>query len=53
MLENEKLFNDQYYSWFICADCHFKNIQTIVLFNLLINNTPFQIQPMDANDNNI
>ncbi len=41
MPENQKLIIDQYYCWLICVDCHLKNIQTPLLLNLLVNNTPF------------
>ncbi len=53
MFENQKLSIDQFHYWFTYVGCHLKVIQTHVLSNLLINNTPFRFQPMNANDNNI
>jgi hypothetical protein len=40
MRENQKLIIDQYHCWLICVDCHLKKIQSPLLFNVLINNTP-------------
>ncbi len=40
--KNQKLFIDQFRCGFTCVNCHLKDIQTLVLFNLLINNTPFK-----------
>ncbi len=49
MSKNQKLSIDQYQKnsidqfscWFICASCHSKNIQIPILFNFVLNNTPF------------
>jgi hypothetical protein len=40
MPENQKLIIDQYHCWVICVYCHLKIIQSPLLFNILINNTP-------------
>ncbi len=42
-LENQKLSIDQFHYWFTCANYHLKDIQTLVLLNLLINNMPFSL----------
>ncbi len=42
MPENQKFIIDQYHCWLICVDYHLKNIQTPLIFNILINNTPFK-----------
>jgi hypothetical protein len=54
MLVNQNMCIDQFHCWFICVGCHLKDIQIHVLFNQPFDQQhPFQIQPMDANDNNI
>ncbi len=41
LIQNQKLPIDQFHYWFTYVDCHLKDIQTSILFNLLINNTLF------------
>jgi len=53
MLENQKLSIDQFHCSLTYASYHLKKIQIIFLFNPFNQQHPFQIQPMDANDNDI
>ncbi len=42
MLKNQKFSIHQFYCWFNCVGYHLKDIQIVVLFSSLINNTPFK-----------